>query len=66
VAIQTAVAQGTPIPPAVQTQVAITPAPTRAGLPGTGAPAGAGPGPAGAALAAAAGALLALARWRRR
>jgi hypothetical protein len=69
IAIQTAVAQGTPIPPAVQTQVAITPQPTRAGLPGTGAapPAGGGgPGPAGAALVATAGALVALSRWRRR
>jgi hypothetical protein len=70
VAVQTAVAEGTPIPPAVQTQVAITPAPTRAGLPGTGAPpagpVGGGPGPAGAALVAAVGALVALSRRGRR
>jgi hypothetical protein len=75
VVIQTAVAQGTPFPPAVQTQVASTPGPVQPGLPGTGtgaggaagaAGAGSGSGAAGAALLAALGALGILFRRARR
>jgi hypothetical protein len=51
VVIQTAVAQGTPFPPAVQTQVAVTPAPVQPGLPGTGASTAASPAARWAPLA---------------
>jgi hypothetical protein len=47
VVIQTAVAQGTPFPPAVQTQVAVTPGPVQPGLPGTGSGAAGAAGGAG-------------------
>jgi hypothetical protein len=78
VVIQTQVAQGTPFPPAVQTQVAITPGPVQPGLPGTGsgaaaaagargaAGAGGGSGAAGVALLATLGALGVLFRRARR
>jgi hypothetical protein len=60
VAVQTAVAQGTPVPPAVQTQVVLTPVPGRPGLPGTGGTSPPTGSAATAVLSAAVGALVAL------